>query len=354
MRKRYVIALALAVVALLVARQVHAWAKFDWRLFWQQISHARPLLVLAALGLIYLAYIVRSYRWTVLLKPVCQTSVARILGPTLIGFTGLALLGRPGELIRPYLIARKHDLSVSSQLAVWTVERILDVGGFAVLFATAILTATADLQSLPYFAQFRRAVFVLLAGVLCAALVAYAARRHGERIAGGLQRALAPLSHKLAHQVSGRALAFGEGLNTVEGPGAFLQLAASSLLMWFIIGMAYYAVIHAFPLPLQQMSFARVLLLMSLAMVGSLIQIPVVGGGQQLLVIAALIQIFHVPSELAVSCGMLLWITNFMAPVPVGLALLHRERLSLRRLSKQVHEPEPQPASPSIPVGPRV
>jgi uncharacterized protein (TIRG00374 family) len=355
MSKRSILTLVvLAVAGVLLARQVQSWAGFDWRLLWRQLTHLRVHLIVAAIGLIHFALLIRAYRWTVLLRPVRQTSAARIFGPTMIGFTALALLGRPGELIRPYLIARKHNLSVASQLAVWTVERILDLGGFAVLFAAAVLTATADLQALPYYAQFRRAVFVLLGLVACAAGVAFATRQQGDRIANVLERVLRPVSEGFARQLSRRTRAFGEGLNTVAGLGSFLMLVATSVVMWFVIALAYYAVLHAFPPPLQNMSLARVLLLMSLGMLGSLAQIPVVGGGQQLVLIAALAQIFRVPAEPAVSCGMLLWLTTFMAPVPAGLALLHRERLSLRGLSQQVREAGPEPAAPSVAVGPRV
>ena len=59
----------------------------------------------------------------------------------MIGFTALALLGRPGELIRPYLIARHTNLSFASQVAVWAVERIFDVGGFTVLLVGSDLSA---------------------------------------------------------------------------------------------------------------------------------------------------------------------------------------------------------------------
>ena len=66
-----------------------------------------------------------------------------LLSPTLIGFAGLALLGRAGEFIRPYLIARRTDLPFSSQLAVWAVERIFDVGAFTVLMVLAIFLPSA-------------------------------------------------------------------------------------------------------------------------------------------------------------------------------------------------------------------
>ncbi len=69
----------------------------------------------------------RAMRWRIFLKPLCETTTARLLGPQFIGFTGLALLGRPGEMVRPYLIARKENVTFSSQLAVWLVERIFDM-----------------------------------------------------------------------------------------------------------------------------------------------------------------------------------------------------------------------------------
>jgi len=36
----------------------------------------------------------------------------------------------------------------------------------------------------------------------------------------------------------------------------------------------------------------------------------------------------------------MLWLVTFMAIVPVGLLMAHRERLSLRKLSQESHEAE--------------
>ena len=51
----------------------------------------------------------------------------KVLSATVIGFTGIVLLGRPGELIRPYLIAVRERTSFSSQMAIWLLERIWDL-----------------------------------------------------------------------------------------------------------------------------------------------------------------------------------------------------------------------------------
>ena len=50
--------------------------------------------------------------------------------------------------------------------------------------------------------------------------------------------------------------------------------------------------------------------------------------------------VYGIPPELALSCGILLWLVTFMSCIPMGLTLAHREHLSLRKLSKASHEEE--------------
>jgi hypothetical protein len=56
--------------------------------------------------------------------------------------------------------------------------------------------------------------------------------------------------------------------------------------------------------------------------------------------------VFDVPPEMAASCGILLWLVTFAAVVPVGLALAHQERLSLRKLSIESHRSEEADTGP--------
>jgi uncharacterized membrane protein YbhN (UPF0104 family) len=86
------------------------------------------------------------------------------------------------------------------------------------------------------------------------------------------------------------------------------------------------------------MDVPHVLLLMGFSMIGSVVQLPAVGGGSQLAVISALQVIYGIPPELALSCGILLWLVTFMSCIPLGLIFAHREHLSLRKLSKASHE----------------
>jgi hypothetical protein len=142
---------------------------------------------------------------------------------------------------------------------------------------------------------------------------------------------------------------FHGGLDTIHGPLSFLQLSGVSILMWWIIALAYREVTHAYGPALGHMTVSKVLLLMGSSMLGSLIQLPGVGGGSQLATISALQHIFNASHELAASCGILLWLSTFVSVVPAGLLLAHRERLSLRKLSEQTEQEEAQVELPSTP-----
>jgi hypothetical protein len=74
--------------------------------------------------------------------------------------------------------------------------------------------------------------------------------------------------------------------------------------------------------------------LMGSSMVGSMLQLPAVGGGSQLATISMLSSGFHVEHELAVSCGMMLWAVTFMSVIPPGLAIARHEHVSIRAVAE--------------------
>jgi uncharacterized protein (TIRG00374 family) len=410
--------IVLAILCALVYFQVQHWRSFDWARF-RQASHVDPVHILAAIAVVYATYVLRALRWRIFLQPVCKTTTRRLLSPTFVGFTGLALLGRPGEFIRPYLIGVKENVSFSSQLGVWTVERIFDIGAFTVLMTIDVFVSR-QLQTNPYIGKFRFAAVALCVLVAFMSLVALVIRKRGHAFAGFLHRLAARISLKLAHHVDQKVRAFGQGLNTIAGGKAFLQLVAVSLAMWFLIALAYREVAHSYPhdptqaasapvldvetaqlagMPesagqeltpavveeigsrvqpkgftvqeqpdgawlmkkgkrvnkigsrphLSTLDIPRVLLLMAFSMVGSIVQLPAVGGGSQLAVISALQLIYGIPPEMAVSCGILLWLVTFMSVTPVGLAFSRREHLSLKKLSEASSHEEEEPAVSTSP-----
>jgi uncharacterized protein (TIRG00374 family) len=342
------------ILAVLLYLQYRHWQSFDWGTFWAQTHRIKKLHIFHAIALIYIGYLMRAVRWKIFLQPVRpKVTVMDLVSPTLIGFAGLALLGRAGEFIRPYLIARRTDLSFSSQLAVWAVERIFDVGAFTVLMVLAIFLPSA-LPAIPhpeYYIRFREGGFLLIGLVLILTVGAIVIRRSGDAVARWIEIRFAHLSSNFGHKLAQKVREFGRGLDTIHGPVALLLLSAVSVGMWYAIALAYQEVTHSYGVPSLEIPVSQLLILMGASMLGSMLQLPAVGGGSQMATIAALSSVFDVPPEMAASCGILLWLVTFAAVVPLGLALSHHERLSLRKLSEESHHAE-EAAENAVPTEP--
>ncbi|HKV79355.1 MAG TPA: lysylphosphatidylglycerol synthase transmembrane domain-containing protein [Candidatus Sulfotelmatobacter sp.] len=331
------------ILAILVYLQYREWHSFDWGAFWRQTQRIKWLRVVRGVALIYFGYILRAVRWKLFLQPTRPSAkTVGLISPTLIGFTGLALLGRAGEPIRPYLIARRENLTLSSQLAVWAVERIFDVGAFTFLIGLAVFRE-GGLSSIPepsWYADLQRGVLILIGLVSAIVVAALVINRKGEAVARWVEKEFSHLSANLGYRMARWIREFGNGLNTIHGPVSFFWLAAVSVGMWYVIALAYKEVTHAYGAASLEIPTLQILILMGSSMLGSMLQLPAVGGGSQLATIKTLSGLFAVPPELAASCGILLWLVTFAAVVPSGLILAHHERLSLRKLSVESHHAE--------------
>ncbi len=330
-----------AILAVLFYLQFRQYKEFPWAKF-RDVSTslfsepARLMRILAATALIYLTYWLRAIRWKIFMRPMKEVPVASVLPAQFIGFTGLALLGRPGEFSRPYLIAKRHNLSFASQLAVWSVERLCDMGAFALLFAIALFRLAPELQSMAHgqLVRLQRGSYVLIAGIACAALGVFLLRTQRERFSHLVETRLP--HGKLGHSIGRKLVAFADGLNTIHDFGSFLQIALLSLATWFVISLSYLEILHAYPdVVLGGISFRAVFLIMAGSMVGSMLQLPAVGGGSQLATITVMNRVLGVNETFATSAGIILWLVTFASVVPTGLILAHRERISLRKVSEE-------------------
>ena len=77
--------------------------------------------------MLFIMQALRSYRWGVILDPLGKVDQTTLFSVTCVGFLAIAAIpARLGELARPYLIARKSPIKMSSALGAVVVERVLD------------------------------------------------------------------------------------------------------------------------------------------------------------------------------------------------------------------------------------
>jgi hypothetical protein len=246
----------------------------------------------------------------------------------------VALLGRVADLARPYLVARKTRVPLSLQVAIYTIERMFDLGTMAVIFALGLLLAP-DRATLPHPEIARKVAMGALGASAALVVLAMAVRLSGEAIARWLE---AKMNSKAGSSIAAKIRAFRDGLQSLSSMGDFLQAAGLSLLMWCVIAAAYLASVRAFTGSsiLQGMTFARCVVLMAASMASSVVPIPVVSWFAQVLALQqTMIRIFGVQPEPALACGAGLLFVTFLCIVPVGLVWSRFEHVSIKEVSAE-------------------
>jgi uncharacterized membrane protein YbhN (UPF0104 family) len=331
-----IIAVLVIAIGLWLARaRIH----FDWRSLGVQLRSVSIPSILIAIGVIYLCYVLRAARWSILLGPIHRTSTVKMLGPQLIGFALVGLFGRVADLARPYLIARRTQTAVATQLAIYSIERAFDVGAAAILFSITLAFAP---HNMPHHEAFARAGAVALAATVCLVVFAVALRVAGARIAALAEKLVYSLSPKLAATATTHILSFSQGLRIVSTLREFLLALILSLLMWLGVAGAYLEGAHAFAASpqLAGFTFAATMLLMATSMGGSVLQLPVIGWFTQIaLLAAALHAFFDVPLETASACGAVLLFIMNLSVIPAGLIAARVEGISLMDAAKS---PQPE------------
>ncbi len=104
---------------------------------WIIIKSARLFFLYIVILLTFLQFIVRAWRWRILLEPIKDTSFLNRLSTTLIGFGANAILpARLGEFIRANYLGHVEKISGSAAFGTLVVERLFD--GFTLLLILLI------------------------------------------------------------------------------------------------------------------------------------------------------------------------------------------------------------------------
>jgi hypothetical protein len=299
-------------------------------------------------ALILGCYWLRAMRWALFVRPLRSPQFPQrvtpfaVLGSQFIGFTAVALFGRLADLTRPYLVARRTHLSISSQIAVYTVERMFDLGSAALIFSVALAFMPKN-PPMPHAEVIARVGRGSLLATLVLALFAVALRLTGEAVARFACVVFGTISAKLGASVEEKIRGFRDGLRVVTSVREFLYALGLSLTMWVMIGMAYVQCVHSFQNTpqLAQMSFSQTMLLMGSSIAGSVLQLPIVGWFSQIGVLAAAMTgLFGVRVEAATACGAVILAVCSLSVIPVGLIYAQFEQISLKKVAAESAEAE--------------
>lgn len=297
-----------------------------------QYIYLIPMLVIIAVN-----YVARIYRWRALISPMKNVELWGLGAPMMIGFMGNILPGRVGEFLRPYLLAKKFDLSFSGSLATVVVERIFDILILLVLFVWAFVFHAEVFNSQAVFSgvsvQTIAVKFGQASGLLVGALMVfiYFLAFHQEKAMGWVRWFIKPLPHKWHDKIEYLFEEFALGLTVVKDLSALLRVTFWSVIVWVAIVYSYYPLYLAYNLENQSLQ-SLVILTVIVCIFITVLPTPAFLGSMNAGVLIALHEIMGESEIAAVSFGFAAWAANFFVIFAAGLYFILHEHLSVKQL----------------------
>jgi glycosyltransferase 2 family protein len=329
----------LAISAAVIAAVFIFWrvrqADFDAQRFWATFTNVKLGWLALGGGLVLLTYVGRALRWQVMMRPfVPHPNFGKLLSATVIGFTGIVLLGRPGELIRPYLIALRERTSFSSQMAIWLLERIWDLLTVLAVFGYALTQVTVDPSTVgPSMQWVLRTGGVFVAG-LCTVCVAVllAISIFSEAAQNRIRAAMPVIPERFRERVEQILVSFAGGMQSSRNGIFVTQILLYSVLEWLIIVAANWCLLASFP---QTHHFTLIdsAVFTGFVAFGSIVQIPGIGGGMQVASVVVLTELFGLDLASATGAAVLIWISMYMFITPFGILLAIHEGVKWKEVS---------------------
>jgi hypothetical protein len=311
----------------------------DWSALGAAFRTADPLLLCGVVLATVVTYLARAWRWGYLLAPLARVPFVRLFSATVVGFMSGLLVPRAGEVVRPYLVARNHDLTTSAAFASIILERLVDlitVLGLFFLYLYVLPHPEAQTRG-PLLDALRWGGALAALGVVTILAVLFAFHTRADWAMSVLDRLLFRLPARLASPVSRALRSFASGLAVLQAsPTHLLAILGQSLVVWLSIAASFYCCNRAFGLTLP---FHTTFLLLAFLTVGVAVPTPGNVGGFHEAYLLAMTQAFGVSRDTAAAAGIASHALSNLPVLVFGLVFLGREGLTMGKVAKMTDGP---------------
>jgi len=298
---------------------------------WSQVRQARMDLLILGFIFVMATYWARAIRWQYLLAPVGHTKFRTVFRTTVIGFAALAILpARVGDVLRPYLLARREGLATTATMATVVMERVLDLIAVLTLLAIYVWGFTGD-SPLPDRLLNPVKVSATLAAAVSVGLMAvmWVLATHPERIGKLAAAAARILPGRLSEPVGHLTTTFSGGFAAARSPRALLLAMLWSFPLWLAIAAEAWAVTVAFGI---EMPFAGTFLLQALLVIGVAVPTPGGVGSYHEAYRIGVTTFFGAPNDRAVAAAIVTHAISFVPVVLLGVIFMAQDGLSVSGL----------------------
>ncbi len=296
---------------------------------------------LAAIVLVtVVVYLIRAWRWGYLLAPLARVPLSDLFSTTMVGFAAGLALPRAGEVLRPYLIGRRHSVRTSAAFASIILERLLDLATVLALIAVYffVLPAPAAQATGELLGALKLAGKLMALATAALIALLWFFHVYSERALGIVERLLRWLPARLSAWIGSTLRSFSQGLAVLRAPGShLLALLGQSLLLWLAIAFSLYCSYRAFGIALP---FHASFLLIGFLTVGVSIPTPGMVGGFHAFYRLAMTSVFGVNPSVAAAAGIAAHALTNLPVLILGLIFLGREGLTFGAVTHMTNASE--------------
>ena len=318
---------------------------------WTHVRRARVGLLVVAFVFVWVTYWARAIRWQYLLAPVGPTHFRTAFRTTVIGFAALGLLpARAGDLLRPYLLAKREGLDPSATFATVVMERVLDLIAVLVLLALYVWVF-ADAETLPPRLMQPIGVSAALAAAAAVALLVlmWVLATHPERVGSLVLVAGRVLPHGIAERMAAIATAFSAGFAGARDARTVVWSVIWSFPVWLAIALEAWAVTAAFGIG---MPVTGAFLLQALLVIGVAVPTPGAVGSYHEAYRFGVTTFFGAANDQAVAAAIVVHAISFIPVVLLGILFMAQDGLSvggLKQMAGEAREKE-LPHTDEVPI----
>jgi uncharacterized protein (TIRG00374 family) len=217
--------------------------------------------ILPAAALVLFCFVLRAWRWRIILESLNKIGIWRAYHPMMIGFMiNCVLPGRLGEVARPVILQQKEKVPFSTGLATVVAERIFDICILLLLFMLTVGMLQINPDQNVIFGSYNlnletlQTVFkgllqlgaLLIIGVVLFSLgkirkIIYSTIRYApELLFFTGEEFKASVRRKICEPIIGILKNIARGFVLIRSPKKLLSCAALSILIWGLSAYSYY------------------------------------------------------------------------------------------------------------------
>lgn len=320
MKKPILIVLGLVISALGLLAAVH---QVDWRIFAAAVLEIDLNWILLAVVLMIVNFVFRAARWRLLLGSCAvKASFFESYRLYMIGYMANVIFPfKAGELIRPYLMGRKHQVSASAVFATVIVERLADV---ICLSSLLFLALFVGIMQIPLEIWQGAAIFLI--GALSVSLALWVLTRYPELLRK-TSDLVSFLPFELGQRIVGGGIRFLGGFRETVKGGIVLRLVLWTVGTWVLSFLTIRSYLLAFSLNLPWYAPAFILAVVNFGIL--LPSSPGAVGLAHFLYVYSL-SLFHVDKAIALSFAVIVHGVGFALVLIWGLISAWQQGITLR------------------------